>query len=92
MRAVAAVVLAAFSASMWSSNLLCAVPAALCSTFLAIGAITGWCPTQLLRGLPTRHRAEPHTLGVPEWHGDLVGATRHSTPSDRHVTGEEDGR
>ncbi|PFG18701.1 hypothetical protein [Serinibacter salmoneus] len=50
MRVLAAVVLAAFSGSMWSSNLLCAVPAAICATFLLIGAITGWCPTQLLQG------------------------------------------
>lgn len=50
MRALAAVVLAAFSGSMWSSNLVCAIPAAICATFLLIGAVTGWCPTQLLQG------------------------------------------
>ncbi|WP_448255447.1 hypothetical protein [Microbacterium aurum] len=26
----------------------CAIPAGVCATFLAIGAITGWCPTQLV--------------------------------------------
>lgn len=62
-RAVAAIMLAGFSTSMWSQNLWCAVPAAICSSFLLIGALTGWCPTQLLsRG--ERHR--PNTLGIPE--------------------------
>lgn len=44
-------------------NLWCAVPAAVCAFFLVIGAITGWCPTDLL----TRPRApEENTLGYAE--------------------------
>lgn len=72
MRALAAVVLAAFSASMWSTNLLCAVPAATCSFFLVVGAVTGWCPTQLLRRVAQHGDAPvPTALGFPEALQDL---------------------
>lgn len=47
LRAVAAVFLIAIATT--TDNPWCAVPAALCATFLIIGAITGWCPTDLLR-------------------------------------------
>lgn len=43
----------------------CAVPAAICSVLLGVGAITGWCPTDLLsRG--TADTSEPNSLGYPE--------------------------
>lgn len=45
--AVAGVFLAAFSLNALDQP-WCAIPAGVCATLLAIGAITGWCPTQLL--------------------------------------------
>jgi hypothetical protein len=55
-RAAMAVFVGAFAVSV-SENLWCAIPA-------AVGAITGWCPTNLL---PTREaRAEQNALGFPE--------------------------
>jgi len=52
-RVVAAVIAGSFALSV--GQLWCAIPAGICSAFLLIGAITGWCPTQLLR----RDRDEP---------------------------------
>lgn len=60
-RAVLAVVLASFATS--TDTLWCAIPAGLCATFLIVGAITGWCPTDLLR------RPEPqreNAFGYPD--------------------------
>lgn len=46
--AIMAVVVGVIAASMLSDrNFLCGIPATICTTFLVIGAITGWCPTQL---------------------------------------------
>ena len=42
----------------------CAIPAGVCATFLAIGAITGWCPTQLLNRRDTH--TPTNTLGCDE--------------------------
>lgn len=62
-RAFAAVFVGAFALSSLD-NLWCAIPAGVCSGFLAFGAITGWCPTSLL---PREAEAtEPNTLGIPE--------------------------
>jgi hypothetical protein len=47
-RAFASVFVGAFAASTLE-NPWCAVPAATCSVLLMIGAVTGWCPTDLLR-------------------------------------------
>ncbi len=47
-RGVLALFTASVAANTWSTNLWCAIPAAICATFLVIGAITGWCPTSLL--------------------------------------------
>lgn len=46
-------------------NLWCAIPAAICSTFLMIGAITGWCPTNLLTGR-SRSAQGANSLDYPE--------------------------
>ena len=62
-RAVIAVFLAAFALNNLD-NLWCAIPAGTCSAFLAIGAITGWCPTDLVRRTPDE--AAPNALGYPE--------------------------
>ena len=62
-RAVMSVILAAFSLNTWADNLVCAIPAAICATFLMIGAITGWCPTQLFQ---SRNQQAPNSLGIPE--------------------------
>lgn len=62
-RAVIAVFLAAFALNNLD-NLWCAIPAGICSVFLAIGAITGWCPTDLLGR--TADVTEPNALGYPE--------------------------
>ena len=56
----------AFAAAL-SPSMVCTVPMAVCATFLMIGAITGWCPTQLFKGRGTRSaRRSPNTLGFPE--------------------------
>jgi hypothetical protein len=61
-RAAMAVFVGAFAVSV-SENLWCAIPAAVCALLLAVGAITGWCPTNLL---PTREaRVEQNALGFP---------------------------
>jgi hypothetical protein len=63
MRGVLSVIAASFAVSQ-SANLWCAIPAGVCAVFLAIGAITGWCPTNLL---PRREQPiEQNTLGYPE--------------------------
>ena len=49
-------------------NLLCGVPAALCTTFLVIGAVTGWCPTQLFASR-TPQKVGASDLPVPEVSG-----------------------
>lgn len=50
-----ALVTVSVAVTSWSTNLWCAIPAAVCAGFLAFGAITGWCPTALLQ----RASAEP---------------------------------
>lgn len=81
-------VLMALAAAL-SPSMLCTVPMAVCATFLMIGAITGWCPTQLLKGRQTgRTRRSANTLGYPEAPQDLVGAARGrqdtGTPTSTH--------
>jgi len=68
-RGLIAVVLAAFAVSSLD-NLWCAIPAAVCAGFLMIGAITGWCPTDLLAR--TLAGVEPNHLGYPEAPQPLV--------------------
>ena len=62
-RAVIAVVLAAFALSNLD-NLWCAIPAGVCAAFLVLGAITGWCPTDLLDR--AQGGTESNALGYPE--------------------------
>lgn len=62
-RGVVAVFAAAFSLSQLD-NLWCAIPAATCAVLLTIGAITGWCPTDLLR--PRTETGAMNALGYPE--------------------------
>lgn len=62
-RGVGALVMGGIAAST-ATNPWCAIPAAVCAAFLMIGAITGWCPTNLLTRRPTP--AEANTLGYPE--------------------------
>ncbi len=50
----------------------CAIPAGVCATFLAIGAITGWCPTQLL------NRRDAHTPT------NTLGCDEARQPIDTH--------
>ncbi len=47
-RAAASIFVGAFSLSMLD-NLWCAIPAGVCAVLLMVGAITGWCPSDLLR-------------------------------------------
>lgn len=63
-RAIAAVLVGAFALSM-TGQPWCAIPAGVCSILLAVGAITGWCPTDLLR---TRQAetVEQNTLGYTD--------------------------
>lgn len=61
-RGVAALVLGFVGLGMLGTA-WCAVPMLACATFLLIGAVTGWCPTDLL----TRRRARrPNTFGYDE--------------------------
>ncbi|WP_353809008.1 YgaP family membrane protein [Agromyces sp. SYSU T00194] len=62
LRGVGAGFVAAVAVSLWP-NAWCAVPAAICAVLLAIGAITGWCPDDLLR---MGRDVEPNALGYPE--------------------------
>lgn len=62
-RAVIAVFLAAFALNNLD-NPWCAIPAGVCSGFLMIGAVTGWCPTDLFTRAPAA--TEPNLLGYPE--------------------------
>jgi hypothetical protein len=48
-RALLAVAAAAFAVYLGRNQPWCAVPAAMCSVLLAVGAITGWCPTNLFQ-------------------------------------------
>ena len=70
--AVAGTVAYAAGTSGW---LWCAVPAAACATLLALGAVTGWCPTSLLR------RREPATIGTDHGYPDARGVLRLTTRS-----------
>jgi len=69
-RGTIAVFLAAFAASSLE-NLWCAIPAGICATFLAIGAVTGWCPTDLVSRAAAE--TEPNVLGYPEARRRLLG-------------------
>lgn len=68
-RAVIAVFLAAFALDNLDTP-WCAIPAGVCATFLAIGAITGWCPTDLVARTPTE--TDANALGYPEARQQLV--------------------
>ncbi|WP_430645295.1 YgaP family membrane protein [Agromyces sp. GXS1127] len=70
LRGVIAVFLAAFALSNLD-NLWCAIPAGVCATFLAIGAVTGWCPTDLFSRAAVE--TEPNALGYPEARRELLG-------------------
>lgn len=61
--ALAAVFLGAFSLSSLDQP-WCAIPAGVCAMFLTIGAVTGWCPTQLLGRRDAQ--APANTLGFDE--------------------------
>ena len=68
-RAVIAVFLAAVALDNLD-NLWCAIPAGVCATFLAIGAITGWCPTDRLARTPSE--TGTNALGHAEARQQLV--------------------
>lgn len=64
LRAGIAVVMSAFAASAFATGTLAlGIPAALFATVLVIGAVTGWCPTALVR---TAEPVRENTLGYPE--------------------------
>lgn len=42
----------------------CAVPAGICAACLAIGAVTGWCPTDLFKRRPSS--SAPNEFGYAE--------------------------
>ncbi len=64
-RGLLAVMLGSFAFSSLD-NLWCAIPAATCATFLLIGTITGWCPTNLLFREQVNASGEPNPFGIPE--------------------------
>lgn len=51
-RFLASIFLVGFAFNSFETNLWCAIPAAICASFLMIGAITGWCPTALFARTP----------------------------------------
>lgn len=61
--ALTAVFLGAFSLSSLDQP-WCALPAGACATFLTVGAVAGWCPTQLL--VRRDAQAPANTLGDDE--------------------------
>lgn len=66
-RAVVSVIVGSFALSTLD-NLWCAIPAGVCSILLMVGAITGWCPTNLLSS-PPRNKpttATGNDFGIPE--------------------------
>lgn len=69
LRGALAVIPAAFAVSSLETPWF-AVPAALCALFLAFGAITGWCPTQLVGRAPVE--PEPNAFGHPESRRRLI--------------------
>lgn len=68
-RAVIAVFVGAFALNHLDDPWF-AVPAGVAAVLLAIGAITGWCPPDLLGR--TRAETEPNALGYPEARQPLV--------------------
>lgn len=74
-RGVVSVFLASFALSTLD-NLWCAIPASICATFLMIGAITGWCPTDLFR---SRGTAAPNAFGFPEARDSLNQSPKKPT-------------
>lgn len=59
-------VAAVFTASAAAATIdapWCAIPAAVCSVFLAIAAITGWCPAALL---PSGRSTPAQPFGFPD--------------------------
>lgn len=62
-RAVIAVFVGAFALNQVDDPWF-AIPAGLAAVLIAIGAITGWCPPDLLGR--TRAETEPNALGYPE--------------------------
>ncbi|GAA1773789.1 YgaP family membrane protein [Agromyces lapidis] len=63
LRGAIAVLLAAFAVGSLD-NLLFAVPAAICSSLLAVSAITGWCPIDLGARRPAED--ESNAFGYPD--------------------------
>lgn len=68
-RAIASVFACGLAWSM-TDQPWCAIPVGICSVLLAVGAITGWCPTDLLRSRPTG-TLEYNTLGYTDARQDL---------------------
>ncbi len=67
--AMAAIVGVMAGSMLTSGNYWCGIPAAVCTTFLVIGALTGWCPSQLLRSKPRQEAPNMGSLGIPEAEG-----------------------
>lgn len=76
-RGAAAVVATAFASAFAAGGATwCAVPAALCATLLAVGAVTGWCPTTLLSSRSVR-RPSVNAMGQPDARDVVVMETTH---------------
>jgi len=71
-RAIASIFLAGFALSAMGENLWCAIPAGICASFLMIGAITGWCPTDLFK---RDVAVAPNAFGFPEAKDSLTKTT-----------------
>lgn len=67
LRGIISIIVGAFSLSLMD-NLVLAIPTAVFSVLLMIGAFTGWCPTNLLVSRPWERRdpAEQNAFGIPE--------------------------
>lgn len=64
-RGVLAVIVGAFALSNLAAQSWTAIPTGICAILLTVSAVTGWCPTDLLRGRAAPEQ-EPNTLGFPE--------------------------
>ncbi len=79
-RAVRGVLSLAAAGIAWATadQLWYAVPAAVAATFLAIGAVTGWCPTALFTG-----RHAPAAIGTEHGYPDARAIVHLSGRSSR---------
>lgn len=74
---IASVFTGTLALSSFDNNLWCAIPATVCTVFLVIAAITGYCPTGIIAGLSrSRHGSTQNEFGIPEARGAVKTSRR----------------